>query len=312
MLKLAQTHPYPNRLLERYRLDCRQRQRASLVGSHVVRRRGQSLEFRELTPYMPGDDVRHVDWRASARLAGRDEYLVRRFMAEEQLTLVISVDARPSTELPEALPKLQIAAWLAEAVAWIALRSGDRVFLHSLFGRGWTGLAQLPAAASRSRIRGALQRFASGSPASAPNLGVLRPYLPPTAVWLILTDFYFGVESGNLLARRLNQAQDGLCWVVLADLDSWPHERALLHSGANLIEGPDLARSDPCDITDDNLRRVEVDIETHKARFLKLTGRAQCEMRWAWEAESRPDPLAFFQRHFATDLVLRRLFMRDS
>ena len=66
--------PLSASFLQRYRLRARKRTRAAQVGAHLVRRKGASLEFRDHALYAPGDDIRHVDWRTSARL-GRGEDL---------------------------------------------------------------------------------------------------------------------------------------------------------------------------------------------------------------------------------------------
>src|SRR6267142_6478022 len=135
--------PLSTAFLEQFRLRARQRTRAGQVGAHLRRRQGQSLEFRDFTPYTPGDDVRYIDWRVSLRVGQRGDLLVRRFGAEEQLTLAVSVDNRPRMHLPEHAPKIVMAGWLARALGEVALRRGDRVVLHRLFGAGPPGVVEL-------------------------------------------------------------------------------------------------------------------------------------------------------------------------
>ena len=124
--------PVSSSQLDRYRLRLRQRDRGTVAGAHLIRQRGQSLEFREFRPYLPGDDIRHVDWRASARHHRREELVVRTFEHEVQTRVVISIDTRATMRLPEVAPKLQLALWFAEAMSYIAGRSGDSVALHAL------------------------------------------------------------------------------------------------------------------------------------------------------------------------------------
>ncbi len=148
--------PIPSSQLDRYRLRLRQRDRGTVAGAHLIRQRGQSLEFREFRPYLPGDDIRHVDWRASARHHRREELVVRTFEHEVQTRVVISIDTRATMRLPEVASKLQIARWFAEAMSYIAGRSGDSVALHAL-ERGQ--VVELGTSADRWRIRHALQRL---------------------------------------------------------------------------------------------------------------------------------------------------------
>ena len=278
-----------------------------------MRRKGQSLDFRDYEAYAPGDDIRHVDWRASARYGDSRDLLVRHYAAEEQLTMVISVDTRTTMHLPEAMPKLQIAAWLAEAVAAVALEAGDRVFLHRLFGAPPNSLVSLRGTGARGTIRKALRRFADHSSDEALNTKPLRDCLTPTTVWLIATDLYFDDETQTRrLAGEMARAQEGYCWVILADMDSWPMERALLGEGARRIEGPGLSpKENRYEITDENLALVERTIREHKDTFSMRTRRASCD-RTPWHWPVTPDLPGFFRERFLNDPVIMRLFMKDA
>lgn len=311
MLDLSMTHPCSSAYLERYRVEARKRLRASLVGSHVIRRKGQSLEFHEFVSYVPGDDVRHVDWRASARRGAEDDLLVRRFAAEEQMRLIISVDARLTMVLPEVMPKVQIAAWLAEAIAWIALRSEDQIILHSLFGQGPSALVHVPKMSSRLRIRRILERFLDGKQGDTPNTHALRPHIPPTSVWLILTDSYFSEQAGAVLARAIAKAEEGMRWVILADLNSWLCEQDLVGKGAKLITGPGLDPPRPYNMDEGGFQHVAELIGMHKTHFLAMARRPHYDIIWEWPTRTNQDPSEFFKKQFAEDRVLRRLFMRE-
>jgi len=273
--------PVPSSQLDRYRLRLRQRDRGTVAGAHLIRQRGQSLEFREFRPYLPGDDIRHVDWRASARHRP-GELVVRTFEHEVQTRVVISIDARETMRLPDVAPKLQLARWFAEAMAYIAGRSGDSVALHALEG----GRAiELGSSADRWRIRRALERICmpkartatvygspgraqracdpstgSGSPRAASRgeerSGVRGPAsdesgfgaelrqktLPPGSVWLVLTDLYFADDADVMsLAARIRNAQQGSRWVVVVDFDSWPCETHRVGHGLYRLDGPGVS-----------------------------------------------------------------------
>ena len=280
-----------------------------------MRRKGQSLEFRDFAAYTPGDDIRHVDWTASFRHSLGEELLVKNFAAEEQMTLAISVDVRESMKLPGSMPKLQIAAWLAEAVARIALASGDRVLFHPLFGQGLP-VFTVAGPGQASRIRETFQSWAlQAGEEGKSNLDALRGRLPPACVWMILTDVYFG--SGQVireLSHQIGNARRGHRWIVLADLDSWPSERAALGIGARKIEGPGLAyRTRWVDISHRTLRSVESRIEEHKTHFRELVDGAGLDwLSWHWPPNPEPDGLRFFKDRFFHDPVIRRLFMKET
>jgi hypothetical protein len=304
--------------LERYRTRTKPQRQAALTGGHLMRRKGQSLEFHDYRSYFPGDDVRHIDWRASARHGGVRDFrnlLVKNFTAEEQMTLVISIDNRESMFLPRGMPKLLIAAWLAEAVSRIALRSGDRVVLHPLFGKNNRGIHVLQGSGGLSRVSEILQRLIETNVSmETMNLDILDRYLPPTAVWLIVTDFYFDMgPEARKLANRLIKAQDGWRWIISLDLDSWPYEKTYLGTGARKIEGPRVPDPDrQYEITPEAVREIESRINHHKEDFHRLvSSEAYDRIRWEW-SETEPDPGNFFQHRFGEDRVIQRLFMKGK
>jgi len=286
-----------------------------MVGGHQMRRKGQSLEFYAFRPYVPGDDIRHVDWRASARHGSANDLLVKTFVAEEQLSLVISLDTRPSMSLPPVMPKSLIAAWLAEATAWITLRSADKVVLHRLFGKNGGGIRELSGTAGSTALHHVLKQFyQQDTPGDTLNIEVLDRYLKPAVVWMIISDFYFDMEDhGQRLASRIAQAQDGMRWIILVDTDSWPYEKLSLGLGARKILGPDAPNVDhPFEIDAQAIFQVENRIASHKGFFRDQANRgARDYIYWPWPEEDEPDAAAFFQDQFGKDRLLQRLFMKE-
>ncbi|HEY8090566.1 MAG TPA: DUF58 domain-containing protein [Polyangiaceae bacterium] len=122
----AKVDVYPDvhaaRALELLRRQGRQDAR---LGS--LRVRGGDTEFERLRPYQVGDEIRHVDWRASAR---RDDLTVRQFQAESNQNVVFAIDVgrsmRGDTGGLTAVDHALNAALLA---ADVALRGGDRAGL---------------------------------------------------------------------------------------------------------------------------------------------------------------------------------------
>jgi hypothetical protein len=280
-----------------------------------MRRKGQSLEFYDYRPYLPGDDIRHVDWRASARYGKAEDLLVRTFAAEEQLTLIISLDLRESMQFPVSMPKNLIAAWLSEAISWIAIRSGERVILHRLFGTPNASIQELHGTGSIASIRKVLSRFYSYKGTKTQlNLNTLERYLKPAVVWIIISDFYFDMDVvGKKLGSRIAEAQDGMRWIILFDTDSWSYEKQFLGKGPRKIEGPGLLTPDyTLEIDNKIYFTVEERIKEHKQHFRDQVSRGAFDcICWKWPLEEKPDPSFFFEEHFGKDRVLRRLFMKE-
>ena len=304
--------PLPSSQLDRFRLRLRQRDRGTVAGSHLVRQRGQSLEFREFRPYLPGDDIRHVDWRASARHHRRDELVIRTFEHEVQTRVVVSIDTRASMRMPEVAPKLQLALWFAEAIAYIAGRSGDSVALHALeSGR----VIELGASADRRRIRHALHRVSSTKATSAGRLWTaLERALPPGCVWLVLTDLYFADEADVMsLAARVRNAQQGSRWVVVVDFDSWACETRRVGPGLHRLDGPGVSAPElRVRFTSGLLDDVKARIDERKRRFDRAAAAGGYDrLRWTWPPEVDPAATTIFREHFFGQEIVRRLVMPD-
>jgi uncharacterized protein (DUF58 family) len=96
-----------------------------LAGRHASRLRGRGLAFEELRHYQPGDDVRSIDWRATAR---RGSAYVRVYNEERERSVLLIVDQRaPMFFGSRRAMKSVVAAELAALGAWRTLHVGDRV-----------------------------------------------------------------------------------------------------------------------------------------------------------------------------------------
>ncbi|MCA9550940.1 MAG: DUF58 domain-containing protein [Myxococcales bacterium] len=104
---------------------------SALAGMHRSRHHGTSVEFAEHKEYSPGDNVRHLDWRAFARF---DRDYIKRFEDEANLRALMVVDSSGSMGYPAGkdvtrLTKLQYATTCAGAMAYVLARQGDAVGL---------------------------------------------------------------------------------------------------------------------------------------------------------------------------------------
>ncbi len=318
--------------LEQYRLEARRLTRRNLVGGHIVQRQGQSLDFHDYASYTPGDDIRHVDWRTSMRTYGRevfqlsDKWLIRRFMADRHMTLYISIDTHPTMTLPRIqtrnlqgpvpnISKLQIALWLAEALSFVAMQYKDQVVWHPLFGRhaGVRPMNRVEQIQDGYKtIESAVAQLTSGSDADMLNQEGLSRYLPPSAAWIIITDFYFSEKAAQQLLGHIQAAQEGRRWIILVDLDSWGYEQAMLLDRFCQIEGPE-SESKKLRATKVQLEKVRSRIIEHKHTILESIKRVDCtEWRWGMDLNTAERIQSFFEKSFQGDLELKRLFMKDG
>jgi uncharacterized protein (DUF58 family) len=107
------------------RLPMRQAAASALAGAYRSRFRGRGVDFLESRNYQPGDDIRNMDWRVTAR-TGRAHTKV--FEEERERPVLVALDAGPSLFFGTRKRLKSVAAGqMAAAIAWAAIRRGDRI-----------------------------------------------------------------------------------------------------------------------------------------------------------------------------------------
>lgn len=96
-------------------------------GAYKSRFKGRGMEFEEVREYLPGDDVRTIDWNVTARM---NTPYVKSFQEERELTVMLVVDVSRSTDFGTG-PKLkkEIIAEVAALLAFSAIRNNDKIGL---------------------------------------------------------------------------------------------------------------------------------------------------------------------------------------
>jgi uncharacterized protein (DUF58 family) len=113
--------------LARLPLSARRPMLGQVSGRHVSPHRGASVEFAEYRKYVPGDDLRRLDWRTYGRT---DRYYVKEFEADTNLRLCLVVDTSGSMNFGSVgMTKLDYANHLAASLAYLAVQQGDAVGL---------------------------------------------------------------------------------------------------------------------------------------------------------------------------------------
>ena len=114
--------------LEKMELVSRKVFRGRMKGERRSPRKGQSVEFADFRNYVPGDDLRFVDWNTYARL---EKLFLKMFLEEEDLHFYALIDASGSMDFGQPT-KLKFAIQLAAALGFIGLVRGDRVKIETV------------------------------------------------------------------------------------------------------------------------------------------------------------------------------------
>ena len=254
---------------------------------------GVGVEFRQHRPYQLGDDVKHVDWKASAR---HDRLLTRQLHETTNASVLIVLDTSASMAYPDgAHGKFRYARLLAAALAWLASSQGHAVgLLTSVPDATATDGQRLLYVAPRTgrlHVRAVLAALSRLQPAGRwPAERTLRranALLRRRGVLVAISDFYDDEAAvRRALAEAARRGHDVRQWQVVA-----PEERALRAGGTLELE----------------------DLETG-ARQLVETGRVAARYAEAhtaflarWRTGARRDGIAYAQVHTDAppDRVLR-------
>ena len=195
-------------------LSRQQPARAHLAGNHPSRFRGRGMDYQESRTYQPGDDIRNMDWRVTAR-AGRPH--TKLFQEERERPVIFLIDLGPSLFFAtRGALKSVIAAHAATLLAWAAAAQGDRIGAL-LFNGGHHELKP------RSRHRGVLQLIHAILEQSDPIRGLaaspranglsealirLRRIVRPGSLVICLSDFRTLDEGSADDLLRLRQHND--------------------------------------------------------------------------------------------------------
>ncbi|MCL6590719.1 MAG: DUF58 domain-containing protein [Firmicutes bacterium] len=98
-----------------------------MSGSYVSAFKGMGIEFNEVREYIPGDDIRSIDWNVTAR--SHTAY-VKKFVEERELTLILMVDVSASQRFGSTVAlKNELAAEISALFAFLAIKNNDKVGL---------------------------------------------------------------------------------------------------------------------------------------------------------------------------------------
>ena len=95
-------------------------------GAYNSKFRGGGIEFSEVREYIPGDDVKRIDWNVSAR---HNSLYVKEFVEENELNIYLIVDLSASTSFGFTKSKLDLSFEVAVSLMFLALKNNDRLGL---------------------------------------------------------------------------------------------------------------------------------------------------------------------------------------
>ena len=248
------------------------------IGQHRSPYKGSSVEFAEHRQYVGGDEVRHVDWKVFGR---SDKLYVKQFQAENELRLILVVDASESMSFSsidsidspgEAWAKFDHATAIAAVLAYMAVRAGDAVGL-AIFDE--TLNRYFKPASSQSQWKQVITELGAvpkwNKTGVGRVLGQVAQKLTGRCVVVVLSDFFDDlpeIERGLKLLRH--RKHEVLCCQVMDPQEtSFPFEDVTMFEG---LEQAGELLTEPRSLREAYLAQMQehTDALAHKCRRLDI------------------------------------------
>ncbi len=243
------------------RLELRARRVAEgfLSGLHKSPYRGFSVEFADYRQYVPGDDVRHLDWRAYAKT---DRLLIKEYEVETNLRTHIILDCSTSMAYPEhdvddRMTKWDYAATLAASLAYLLAGQRDGFGL-TLFDERIR--LQLPVSSSRASLTGFVRAIEDNRPQDGTDVKLMFHQLadrsPRRGLVVLISDLLTDVDAITDGLQRLRFGQHDVVVFHVLDRDEleFPFTDRTLFEG---MEQPVEILTDPQSLRQSYLDAVE-------------------------------------------------------
>lgn len=240
--------------LSRLTLYARQPMIGSVTGVHRSATRGSSVEFAEYRKYVPGDDLRRLDWRVLART---DRYYMKEFEADTNLRCMIVLDTSGSMAYTgPGGSKFEFSRRLAATLAYLLIQQGDAVGL-TLVRPG--GELEIPPRRSPVHLGALLDTLIETSAAGEVNLTDslhrVAEKVRARAMVVVISDFFEEPERLLPAFQHMRFRRHDLALFHVLDRDEirFPFDRPIRFVD---LEGPDHLVTDPAIIGEAYRREV--------------------------------------------------------
>lgn len=197
--------------------------RGMLDGEYASVFRGRSLDFDDLRAYVPGDEVRDIDWKATAR---HGSPLIRRYVAVRRQTVLLVTDTgrNMAAQSRSGETKKDIAVLALGVLGYLAHRHGDAV---GLVCGDAAGTSALPSKGGEAHLERLLRHVDSHTRLNAPpsnidgQLDFLARTIKGRHLLFVVADEIPATAATGQLLRRL-RAQHEVLWLTIRDAELAP------------------------------------------------------------------------------------------
>jgi uncharacterized protein (DUF58 family) len=219
------------------------------AGEYESAFRGRGMEFEEVREYMPGDDIRDIDWNVTARMG---HPYIKLYREERELTIMLLVDVSSSGLFGTVKQlKNELAAELASVLAFAAIKSNDKVGLVIFSDHVER---YIPPKKGRSHVWRVIKEVLEHQPRSTgTDIGAALNYLNTVcrrrAVVFLISDF---IARGYETALRITNKKHDVIAINITD----PRERELPGVGMVALEDAETGETLLIDTIDEQVRKA--------------------------------------------------------
>lgn len=216
-----------------------------MTGMHRSPYHGISIEFAQHRQYVPGDDIRHVDWKVFGKT---DRYYLKQYEEETSFACYLVVDCSESMsyESPQSgVSKLEYAQWMAAALSWLVLHQQDAIGLATFDKEITQFIGPSSRASHLSAMLHALENVPPrGETALGPILHALAERIPRRGLILLLSDLFDDPDGIVRGLRELKHRRHDVAIMQIIDPaeQDFPFEEPTLFRG---LEGAPTQLADP-------------------------------------------------------------------
>ncbi|HWB59644.1 MAG TPA: DUF58 domain-containing protein [Chthoniobacteraceae bacterium] len=261
--------------LSRSQLQARFPMAGSMSGQHRSPHKGSSVEFAEYRKYVPGDDIRMLDWRVFAR---SDRFYLKEFEADTNLRAYFVLDASASMAFAGAgESKLAHGRKLIATLAWLLVQQGDAVGLTCY---GEKTVFDIPARRNANHLRNIFDGLAGVKPAGetrlVESLHVLAERIPARSLVVIVSDCFTPVEELLGCFQHLRFRKNDLAVFHLLDRAEiqfdfrHPTRFVDMENGSALLAEPETIRARYFSELNKYLERIKSGCREFKAEYRRV------------------------------------------
>ncbi len=218
--------------IRRIEIISRKSSKEVFAGEYHSAFKGRGMEFSEVREYIPGDDIRFIDWNVSSRMG---KLFVKQFVEERELTVILAIDLSASLDFfSKTKSKKEIAAEISAIIAFTAMLNNDKVGLLLFTGEIERFIPPKKGRSHLLRLISEILSFTAKGKGTSVNEGLeyLNRVIKKKAIVFLISDF---IDENFEQAIKISSSKHDLIAIKVTD----EKEETLPPAGIFMLKDPE-------------------------------------------------------------------------